>query len=128
MAERPSNSDEPRRLVRPPSSAVAYVALLAAVVSGSVHLLLAPSVGSVDPTLELLFYVTGVGWLAWSVVTFSRFWWRDLYLVAMVYALLTLIAFLTMGGRLDDLAIVAKAAEVTVALVSLYLYVTSEPD
>ncbi|MFB6170004.1 MAG: hypothetical protein ABEJ06_02550 [Haloarculaceae archaeon] len=115
-------------VVRLPAHRVAYVAVIAALVSAAIHLLLAPRVMGFNRVTGVLFYLNGLGWLGGIGLFFSRFWWRDLYLVAAIYALTTIIAFVTMSGRTSSLALTAKAAEMVVVFVSLYLWTTEHPD
>jgi hypothetical protein len=115
-----------RPLVRLPSNAVAYVAILAALVSAGVHLLLAPRVMGFSRTVGILFYLQGLGFVAGVLVFLSRYWRRELYLVAVAYALATIIAFFALGGRLNQLAIVSKVAEGLFAVAAAYLYVAEE--
>ncbi|AQL41437.1 hypothetical protein BV210_01325 [Halorientalis sp. IM1011] len=105
-----------------PSNPVAYVAVFAALLTGVIHLVLAPQVVGFDPTTALLFALNGLGFLGGLVLFVSRYWRRELYLVAAVYALVTVVAYVVMSGPVNPLSIAAKAAELVLVLVSLYLY------
>lgn len=109
-------------LLRRPSTPVAYVAILGALVSAAIHLFLAPSVIGISQTTGILFYLNGLGWIAGILVFLSRFWRREFYLVATGYALVTIIAFFVMGGDLEGLAIAAKIAEGVVVVTTAYLH------
>jgi len=109
---------------RLPVNSLAYVAVLAALVSAGIHLLLAPRVMGFSQTTGVLFYLNGAGWIGGLLLFFSRFWRRELYLVAAGYAVVTLAAFFAMSGRLNTMAIVSKAVEAVVALTAVYLYTT----
>ncbi|MFB6080669.1 MAG: hypothetical protein ABEJ81_06710 [Haloferacaceae archaeon] len=113
---------EAQPLLRPPSNAVAYVAVLAALVAGGVHLLLAPRVIGFDRTTGILFYLNGLGFVGGVVLFLSRYWRRELYLVAGGYALVTIVAFFVLNGRLNALSTVSKAAETVVVLTTIHLY------
>jgi hypothetical protein len=113
--------------VRLPSNPVAYVAVLAALVSAGIHLYLAPRVVGFSRTLAVLFALQGVGFLGGVFLFVSRYWRRELYLVAAAYALATIVAFVAMGGQVNPLSIASKAAEAVFALVVAYLYRSEEP-
>ncbi len=106
------------------SNAIAYVAVLGALVSAAIHLFLAPSVMGFSRTTGILFYLNGLGWIGGILVFFSRFWRRELYPVAAVYAVVTVVAFFVMSGDLSGLATASKAAEVVVAVAAAYCYLS----
>jgi hypothetical protein len=122
MASRSAGTTGSRSLVRLPSNNVAYIAILGALVSAAIHLLLAPNVMAFSQTTGILFYLNGLGWIGGVLLFFSRFWRRELHLVAAAYALVTVVAFFVVGGDLSGLAIASKAAEIVVAVVAAYLY------
>lgn len=106
-----------------PSGVVPYVAILA-VVSAYVHLSVAPMVSRFDPTQGILFVLAGLGFVAGIGVYLSRYW-REFYLVAIVFALAQVAAFSGMGGRWSEMAIASKAAEGVFAIAAAYLYATA---
>lgn len=120
-----------------PSHPVGYVAVLAAVVTAVVHLLLGPRVMGFDQTQGVLFVLDGLGFLGGVVLYVSRYWRRELYLVAAGYALVTVLAFFAfqgvsvdafyVRGELNLMAVVAKAAELVVAGCAVYLYAKTAP-
>jgi low affinity Fe/Cu permease len=114
-------------LLSRPSNTVAYVTILAALVSAAIHLFLAPSVIGFSQTTGILFYLNGFGWIGGILVFLSRFWRHEFYLVTTGYALVTIIAFFVMGSGLDGLAITAKIAEGVVAVTATYLYTAENP-
>lgn len=119
----PSSATEgAQSLFELPANPIAYVAVLAALVTGAIHLFLAPQVVGFDPTTALLFALNGLGFLGGLLLFVSRYWRRELYLVAAVYALVTVVAFVVMSGPLNPLSIASKAAEIVLVLASLYLY------
>lgn len=122
MASQSTGTGNSQSLVDLPSNSLAYVAVLGALVSAAIHLLLAPSVMGFSQTTGILFYLNGLGWIGGILIFVSRFWRRELYLVAAAYALVTVIAFFVMSGDLSGLAIAAKIAEIVVAAVAIYLY------
>ena len=122
MSSQSATMSGSQSLVRLPSNNIAYVAIFAALVSAAIHLLLAPNVMGFSQTTGILFYLNGLGWIGGILVFLSRFWWREFYVVAVGYALVTVIAFFVMSGDLTGLAIASKAAEVVVAVIAAYLY------
>jgi hypothetical protein len=121
-------------LVDLPGNPVGYVAVVLAAVTGVIHLLLAPRVVGFSQTLGILFALNGLGFAGGLVVYLTRYWRRELFLVAAGYALVTVLAFFFfggfegfvsafyMGGELNVMAVVAKAAEGLFVVVTLYLY------
>jgi hypothetical protein len=119
-------------LVNVPSHPVAYVAILAAVVTAIIHLLLGPRVMGFSQLLGILFILNGLGFLGGLVLYVSRYWRRELYLVAAGYSLVTILAFFAFqgfgvdaffrSGSLNQLAVGAKAAELVLAVCVGYLY------
>lgn len=85
--------------------------------------------------LGTLFISNGLGFLGGLATYLSRCWRRELYLVAAGYALLTVLAFFGSRGfgvgafyrqgSLDQMAVIAKAAEFVFALCTAYLYSTT---
>ena len=127
MARQSSTAGESRSLVRVPSNAVAYVAIAAALITAAIHLLLAPRVIGFDRMQGLLFYLNGLGFVAGVLLYLTRYWRRSFYLVAVGYALATILAFFAMGGRISQFAVLSKAAEAVVAVAAAYLYVSDRP-
>lgn len=122
MSSRSATQDTQEPLVSIPSNPVAYVAILAALVTGVIHLYLAPQVMGFDQTTGILFYLNGLGFIGGILLFVSRYWRREFYLIAIVYALATIVAFFSMDGPINPLSIVAKIAEAIVALAATYLY------
>ena len=115
-----------------PSHPVGYLAILAALVTGVLHLFLGPQVMGFSQLLGILFILNGLGFLGGIGLYLSRYWRRELYLLAAAYALVTIIAlFVFQGfsieafyrqGSPNPMAVVSKAAEVVLALCAGYLY------
>lgn len=116
MSGQSLGTEESRPLVSLPSDPVAYVAILGALVSAAIHLWLAPTLMGFSQTLGILFYLNGLGWIGGLLLFVSRYWRRELYLVAAGYAAVTIIAFFVMSGRLRPMAVLAKLAEAVVVL------------
>jgi hypothetical protein len=125
-------------LLNRPESPVGYIAILLAAVTGAIHLFLAPQVLGFSQTLAVLFALNGLGFAGGIVVYLTRYWRRELFLVATGYALVTFLAFFFFGGfegfvsafymrgELNVMAVVAKAAEALFAAATVYLYAASE--
>ncbi|MDS0295926.1 DUF7475 family protein [Halogeometricum luteum] len=108
-----------------PSNNLAYIGVVATLVSALIHLYLAPTVMGFDPTTGVLFYLNALGWLVGVALFFTRYWRRSLHLVAAGYAVLTIVAYFAMGGPTNPMAIASKVAEAVVALVAGYLYASA---
>lgn len=122
MSDQPvsARSDQPPFSL--PSNAVAYLAILAALTSAGIHLFLAPRVMGFSRTLGILFYLNGAGFVGGVALFLSRYWRRELYLLAAGYALATIVAFAAMSGRVSGLSIASKSAEAVLVLAAGHLY------
>ncbi|MFD1586779.1 hypothetical protein ACFR9U_07280 [Halorientalis brevis] len=119
-------------LVTMPSSALGYVAVLAALVTGVLHLALAPRVMGFSQTMGILFVLNGLGFLGGLLVYLTRYWRRPLYLVAAVYSVATILALFVfqgfsveafyMQGSINPMAVITKVAELVLAVVAVVLY------
>lgn len=70
-----------------PSGIAPYIAILAALVSTYVHLSLAPRVLQFDFVQGVLFILAGLGFICGIAVYLSKYWQREFYPVAIVFAL-----------------------------------------
>ncbi|WP_049916908.1 DUF7475 family protein [Halogeometricum pallidum] len=122
MASQSTAASESPSLLSLPSNNLAYLGVVAALVSAVIHLYLAPVVMGFDPTTGVLFYLNAAGWVVGATLFFTRYWRRELHLVAAGYAVLTIVAYVAMGGPTNSMAIASKVAEAVVALVAGYLY------
>ena len=137
MTAQSTTARSDRSLVSLPSHPVGYVAVLAALVTGVVHLLLGPRVMGFSQMLGILFILNGLGFLGGILVYVSRYWRRELYLVAALYAVVTILAlFVFQGfgpgaffsrGSLNPMAVASKAAEAVLAVCAVYLYTVAKP-
>ena len=119
-----------------PSNPIGYVAILAALVTGVLHLLAAMNAIQFSQLLGILFVLNGLGFILGLGLYLTRLWRRSLFLVAAVYAVITILALFVfqgwsleafyMGGSLNPIAVVSKAAEAVLAISAAYLYVGSE--
>jgi len=125
-------------LVSPPRNPAGYLAVVLAATTGVIHLVLAPQVIGFSRTLGILFALNGLGFLGGTAIYLTRYWRRELFLVAAGYALVTFVAFFVFGGfdgfvspfymqgELNVMAVVAKAAETLLVVVAGYLYTAAE--
>jgi hypothetical protein len=115
-----------------PTHPVGYLAILAALVTGILHLFLGPQVMGFSQLLGTLFILNGLGFLGGIGLYLSRYWRRELYLLTVAYALVTIIALFAFQGfsveafyrqgSLNPMAVVSKAAELVLAVCAGYLY------
>ena len=123
-------------LVSLPENPVGYVAIVLAAVTGVIHLFLAPQVIGFSQTLAILFALNGLGFLGGIAIFLTRYWRRELYLVAAGYGLVTVLAFFAFQGfgvdafyrqgSLNTMAVVSKAVEGLFAIATAYLYTTTD--
>jgi len=126
MSEPSSTASRHQSRLRLPSHPVAYFAVLAATVSGVIHLVLAPGVLVFSTPTGVLFMLNGLGWFVGIGIFLSRYWRDSLYLMAGFYALLTILAFVVLGGQVTIFSITAKSAESIVFLTAGYLYMSCQ--
>jgi len=131
-----SNTQASESLLSLPENPVGYLAILLAVVTGVIHLLLGPRVMGFSQMLGILFILNGLGFVGGIVVYLTRYWRRELFLVAAGYALVTVLAFFAFQGfsvdafyrqgSLNQMAVASKGVEVLFAAATLYLYSSTE--
>lgn len=127
-------SREAASIIALPTHAVGYLALLAAIVTGVIHLQLGNQIAGLNQQLAILFVLNGVGFLAGGAVCVSSYWREALYLVAAAYALTTIVSLFVfqgfsvdafyMGDTLNTTAVISKAAEAVLAACAVFLYAT----
>jgi small basic protein len=115
-----------------PSNPVGIVAIVMAAITGVLHLLAVMNAIQFSQTLAILFALNGLGFLGGIVLFLTRYWRRELYLVAALYALATVLAlFVFQGfgvdaffrqGQVNPMAVITKAAEILLAVVAGFLY------
>jgi hypothetical protein len=111
---------------------VGYLAILAALITGILHLFLGPQVLGFSQPLGILFVLNGLGFLAGTGLYLSRYWRRELSLLATAYALVTIIALSIFQGfsveafyrqgSLNPTAVASKASELVLAVCARYLH------
>jgi hypothetical protein len=72
--------------------------------------------------MGVLFYLNGLGFLGGVLLYLTRYWRRELFLVAVGYAVITLVAFLVLQDSINQKAVISKTAEAVVATGAAYLY------
>ncbi len=115
---------------------VGYVGILMAVITGVLHLVLAPNALEMNQTMGVLFILNGLGFLVGVAVYLTRFWRRELYIVAALYALATIVALFVfqgfgvdafyMRGSLNPMAVITKAVEAVIVVCAVYLYAAED--
>ena len=115
-----------------PDNTLGYVAILAAIITGVLHLLAVTRAIQFNQTLAILFALNGLGFLGGIGVYLTRYWRRSLFLVAAAYSVVTILALFAfqgwsievfyMGGSLNPIAVISKAAEAVLAAAALVLY------
>jgi hypothetical protein len=120
-----------------PDNALGYVAIIAAIVTGVLHLLAVTRAIQFSQILAVLFALNGLGFLGGIGIYLTRYWRRSLFLVAAAYSVVTILALFAfqgwsieafyMGGSLNPIAVISKLAEAVLALAALALYSQSTP-
>jgi small basic protein len=115
-----------------PDNTLGYVAIIAAIVTGVLHLLAVTRAIQFSQTLAILFALNGLGFLGGIGVYLTRYWRRSLFLVAAAYSVVTILALFAfqgwsieafyMGGSLNPIAVISKVAEAVLAIAALALY------
>ena len=115
-----------------PDNTLGYVAIIAAIVTGVLHLLAVTRAIQFSQTLAILFALNGLGFLGGIGVYLTRYWRLSLFLVAAAYSVGTFLALFAvqgwsveafyMGGSLNPIAVISKVAEAVLAIAALALY------
>jgi len=115
-----------------PSSPVGYIAILMALITGVLHLVAATNAIQFSQVLGILFVLNGLGFLGGIVLYLTTYWRSELFVVAAVYSIVTILALFPvqgwgieafyMQGSINPLAVITKAAEAVLAACAVYLY------
>ena len=118
--------------IRWPDNLAGYVAILMALVTGLIHLVATTRAIEMSVVLAVLFVLNGLGFLGGAALYLTRFWRRQLFLVAAVYSVVTILALFPfrgwgieafyMNGAVNPIVVITKAAEAVLAVVSVQLY------
>jgi len=127
-----TSTTEESSLLTPPESVVGYVAIVMALITGVLHLVAATNAIEFSQMLGILFVLNGFGFLGGIVLYLSAYWRTELYLVAALYSLVTILALFPvqgwgieafyMQGSINPLAVITKATEAILLVCALYLY------
>ena len=119
-------------LIQWPSNPVGYVAILLAFITGLIHLVATTRAIEMSVVLAVLFVLNGLGFLGGAALYLTRFWRRSMFIVAAVYALVTILALFPfrgwgieafyMDGAINPIVTITKVAEAFLVIVSVYLY------
>jgi len=123
-------------LVDWPSNPVGYVAILMALITGIIHLVATTRAIEMSVVLAVLFVLNGLGFLGGAALYLTRLWRRWLFLAAAIYSLVTILALFPfrgwgieafyMNGSINPIAVLTKAVEAVLAIVSVYLYTSTD--
>jgi len=107
-----------------------------ALITGVLHLIASTNAVQMSLLLGVLFVLNGLGFVGGIALYVTRFWRRWLFLVAALYAVVTILALFPvqgwgveafyMGGSLNPIAVITKAAEAVLALCAMYLYTADD--
>ncbi|MFP8954064.1 hypothetical protein ACLI4Z_14020 [Natrialbaceae archaeon A-arb3/5] len=125
----------PESILNRPSNPVGYLAIVTALITGVLHLVASTNAIEMSLLLAVLFILNGLGFIGGAILYVTRFWRRWLFIVAALYAIVTILALFPvqgwgveafyMEGNLNPLAVITKAAEAVLAVSAIYLYVAS---
>ena len=118
--------------VTKPGNSVGYIAILMALITGVLHLVAATNAIQFSQILGILFVLNGLGFLAGAALYLTKYWRRELFVVAALYSIVTILALFPvqgwgieafyMQGNINPLAVITKAAEAVLAVCAIYLY------
>ncbi|WP_049982182.1 hypothetical protein [Halorubrum sp. BV1] len=127
-----NNAIQPDGAIQWPDNLAGYVAILMALVTGLIHLAATTRAIEMSVVLAVLFVLNGLGFLGGAALYLTRFWRRQLFLVAAVYSVVTILALFPfrgwgieafyMNGAINPIVVITKAAEAVLAVVSVQLY------
>lgn len=117
---------------RRPTNGVGYIAVILAVITGVLHLVATTNAIQVSEVLAVLFVLNGLGFLGGTVLYLSTYWRKELFVVAALYSLVTILALFPvqgwgveafyMDGNINPVAVITKAAEALLVVCTVYLY------
>ena len=117
-----------------PDSPVGYIAVVMALITGVLHLVASTNAIQFSQVLGILFVLNGLCFLFGTVLYLSKFWRKDLFLVAALYSFVTILALFPvqgwgveafyMQGSINPFAVITKAAEAVLVVCAIYLYAT----
>ncbi len=103
-----------------------------ALITGLLHLVAATNAIQFSQLLGTLFVLNGLGFLGGAALYLTKYWRSELFVVAALYSLVTILALFPvqgwgieafyMQGNINPLAVITKAAEAVLAVCAIYLY------
>ncbi|MFA9418428.1 hypothetical protein [Natrinema sp. HArc-T2] len=115
-----------------PNNSVGYIAIVMALITGVLHLVASTNAIQFSQVLGILFVLNGLGFLAGAVLYLTKYWKKELFLVAALYSLVTILALFAvqgwgveafyMQGSINPFAVITKAAEAVLVVCAIYLY------
>ncbi len=115
-----------------PNSPVGYIAIVMALVTGILHFVAATNAIQFSQVLGILFVLNGLGFLVGAALYLTNYWRKELFIVAALYSLVTILALFPvqgwgveafyMQGNINPLAVITKAAEAVLVVCAVYLY------
>jgi len=115
-----------------PDNPAGYIAIVMAIITGILHLIAATNAIQFSQVLGILFIINGFGFLVGAAMYLTKYWRNQLFVVAAVYALITILALFPvqgwgveafyMQGQINPLAVITKAAEAILVVCAIYLY------
>ena len=130
-----THTTNPESIFNRPSNSIGYLAVLMALITGVLHLVASTNAIEMSLLLAVLFILNGLGFIGGAILYLTRFWRRWLFLIAALYAIVTILALFPvqgwgveafyMQGNLNPLAVITKAAEAVLAVCAIYLYLAS---
>ena len=134
MSANSTISSEP--LLEGPSNPVGYVAIVMALLTGVIHLVAATNAIEFSQVLAVLFVLNGIGFIGGTVLYLTRFWQQWMFIVAALYAVVTILALFPfrgwgleafyMEGSLSPPVVITKIAEAVLTICTVYLYVNTD--
>ncbi len=130
-----NRTQNPESTLNQPSNPIGYLAIVMALITGVLHLVASTNAIEMSLVLAILFILNGLGFIGGAILYLTRFWRRWLFIVAALYAIVTILALFPvqgwgveaffMDGNLNPLAVITKAAEAVLAVCAIYLYLIS---
>ncbi len=115
-----------------PNNPVGYIAIVMALLTGVLHLVAATNAVQFSQVLGALFVLNGLGFLAGTGLYLTRYWRKELFILAALYSLVTILALFPvqgwgveafyMQGTVNPLAVITKATEAVLVICAVYLY------
>lgn len=128
-------------MIQFPANQVGYVAILMAIITGVIHLLLGSTIIGFSQQMGILFLLNGLGFLGGTAIYLTSYWRPKLYIIAALYAIATIVGLFVLSpspdgiavsiefidafyrqGELNVMAVVSKLAEAILAVAAIYLY------